>query len=87
MKIEITDGNATTLSGVSKRTGNDYELHLQKAYLHVSGGKYPESFEVMLPRDRQGKPYAIGMYEVNADSFEIRDSRLVFNNYLVPIKG
>ena len=88
-RIEIADTNVKRMKGTSKRTGNDYDMAMQEAYLH-KGGKYPEKFEVPLLKNDKGEfapPYAVGYYVPSAESYEVRDGRFSINAFelrLVP---
>jgi len=92
MKVEILTSELTLLSGKSKKTGNDYAMALQEAFLHRPGQKYPEKFEITLPRERQDSEgnwagYQPGMYELDmAQSVEVFGNRLSLRPVLVPVK-
>jgi hypothetical protein len=62
--VEILKALPRTLSGISKKTGNEYSFKVQEGYLH-SAEAYPEKFEFTLKDGENG--YQKGMYEL-ADS-------------------
>lgn len=68
MKIEIT-GTPKTRSGRSK-SGNDYSITTQQAYLH-NGNKYPTEMSIQIESERQS--YSFGMYELpmTSDNFYV----------------
>ncbi|PZU46447.1 MAG: hypothetical protein DI568_11585 [Sphingomonas sp.] len=73
VEIEIMD-DPITRSGVSKKTGNNYSITMQKAYLHNPNEKYPTSFEFFL---RNGEVFKPGRYTLGADAFYVdREGRL-----------
>lgn len=71
IRIEIASSKFETIKGKSKATGNDYEINKQEAFLHT-GGKYPDRFEISLPRDAGGvRPYAPGFYTLTPSSIVV----------------
>ena len=66
--VEITDEDVAERSGTSSRTGREYHLREQSAYLHT-GKKFPTEFQLVLPDDVPGGCYPIGFYELSGSSF------------------
>jgi len=66
--IEITDNNARSISGTSKKTGEPYSFSIQTAYLH-NGDHYPTKFEIVI--DSTKSPYQTGFYDLASDSVYI----------------
>lgn len=84
VEIEILD-DPVTRSGVSKKTGNNYSITTQKAYLHQDANKYPEAFEFFL---RAGEVFKPGRYTLSSSAFYIdREGRLALGieRGLVPL--
>ncbi|MCG2841916.1 G5P family DNA-binding protein [Sandaracinobacter sp. RS1-74] len=84
VEIEILD-DPVTRSGVSKKTGQDYSITTQIAYLHQGTNKYPQSFEFFL---RNGEVLKPGRYTLSADAFYVdRQGKLALGieRGLVPI--
>jgi len=65
---EITDNNARSISGTSKKTGEPYSFSIQTAYLH-NGDHYPTKFEIVI--DSTKSPYQTGFYDLASDSVYI----------------
>lgn len=60
--------------GVSKKSGNEYNIWFQEAFLHTAGSPYPEKFEFLV---RDGLVLGRGRYTVTDRCFFIdRDGRL-----------
>lgn len=73
VEIEIMD-DPVTRSGVSKKTGNNYTITTQVAYLHSASSKYPQKFEFFL---RSGEVMKHGRYTLSAEAFYVdREGRL-----------
>jgi hypothetical protein len=66
--VEITNPQARSISGISKKTGNEYSFKVQGGYLH-SADDYPEKFEYTL-RDGQ-VAYPKGFYELSDRSIYV----------------
>lgn len=64
---EITDTNVNVRTGVSGKTGQNYSIREQYAYMHKPGLTYPERIKVMLGDNKPA--YAIGNYDLHPDSF------------------
>lgn len=60
--IEISDVRLQEISGTSKGTGKPYCFFKQKAYLFVTGAKYPK--EIELSHD-DNKPLGVGRYQID----------------------
>lgn len=61
-------------TGVSRSSGQPYDIWFQEAYLHQPGVPYPEKFEFLL---RSGVVFSPGKYAVTARAFYVdRDGRL-----------
>jgi hypothetical protein len=69
------------ISGIGKTSGKPYSFFKQKCYAHI-GGAFPVEFEIMLDDARNA--YAVGKYDVDANSFEV-DARgnIAFGRTLV----
>jgi hypothetical protein len=89
IRIEIVSTDVSRMKGTSKKTGNAYDMAMQEAYLHT-GGRYPDKFELSVPKDEQGAfmgPYQPGFYVPSDDSYQVRDGRFGINSFelrLVP---
>lgn len=87
IQIEVLSANMRELKGVSKKTGNDYHMAMQEAYVH-SGGAYPDKIELPCIRnaDRTGYvPYPPGRYGLTAANFVVRDGRLMLDLQASPL--
>lgn len=71
LRIEIVSSSVQTKEGKSKRTGNDYVIHLQEAYLH-NGHAYPDRFDLS-PQVVDDKPvaYEPGFYTLAPGSIGV----------------
>lgn len=71
--VEIFDTAVETKKGKSQRTGNDYVLHQQEAYVH-NGHRFPERF-VIAPQLVEDKPvpYPVGKYVICPSSFKVSE--------------
>jgi len=87
MKIEVTSTTTNHIQGTSPKSGKSYSFHTQQAYVHgLTENPYPDAFEIVLDRDRDGKPYPKGMYQVDPKaSFKVFGGRLNFNPVLKPL--
>ncbi|MDG2938811.1 single-stranded DNA-binding protein [Bisgaard Taxon 10/6] len=54
-------------SGVSERTGKEWFIRTQEAYIDL-GGQFPVQFKVPLSKDQV--PYGVGQYYVHPTSFK-----------------
>ncbi len=80
--IEITDNNARSISGTSKKTGEPYNFSIQTEYLH-NGDHYPTKFEIVI--DSTKSPYQTGFYDLASDSVYInRLGKLDVSPKLIP---
>lgn len=73
VRIEIVSASIRSHKGKSQKTGNDYEMRMQEAYLH-NGHHYPERFEVPVPKNANGEflsPYEPGMYTLAPASIQV----------------
>jgi hypothetical protein len=60
--------------GVSRRTGNDYDIWFQTGYLHDESGHYPVKFEFLV---RDGVVLPKGKYTLTSKCFYVdQDGRL-----------
>ncbi len=60
--------------GTSKKSGNEYNIWFQEAYLHQAGGGYPQKFEFLV---RDGVVLPRGKYTLTDRCFYINnDGRL-----------
>lgn len=64
--IEIVSTQVRTRSGVSKRTGQQYSISEQAAYLH-SGQPYPTQISLTLENGQA--PYNVGNYDLHPSSY------------------
>ena len=55
-------------SGVSKKTGNEYDLWFQEAFLHRPGQPYPEKFEFLCG---SGVVFDKGRYAVMPEAIQV----------------
>lgn len=65
--IEIATQKVITRSGRSQRTGNNYSMREQEAFLHKPGQPYPDKIKITLGDDQP--PYTNGNYDLEPDSF------------------
>lgn len=65
--IEITSDATRTRSGTSGRTGRDYSIEEQDAWLHKPGQAYPDRICITLEKGQV--PYRPGNYNLAAESF------------------
>ncbi|MEL1264397.1 single-stranded DNA-binding protein [Pseudoxanthomonas putridarboris] len=71
IRIEVASAKFETIKGKSNKTGKDYEINRQEAFLH-KGGKYPDRFEITLPNDPLGvKPLSPGFYTLSSASIMV----------------
>ena len=84
IKVEIINTKVEEFKGTSKKSGNDFCIRKQTAYLHSSSNPYPQKFTISL--DDQA-PYNVGFYTLSDDSFEIDRNYggLSIKPYLIPI--
>lgn len=84
IKIEIQSTDIDTRSGRSLRTGRDYTIRSQEAYLHT-GKAYPELIKINL--DDKQAAYSPGLYTLSIESFyQGKFNSLAFKPVLVPLK-
>lgn len=69
MKIEIVSSEIREQAGTSQKTGKPYHIRKQQAFAHLEGQKYPVSFVLNVPNDRQ--PYTSGFYSIDETSFYV----------------
>lgn len=79
MKIQIKSTEVETIKGNSRATGKPYEIRKQGALFQ--NGDEVRKMNVMLGRDQS--PYAPGLYEVDASSFDVNNFGDLFINRLV----
>lgn len=86
IRIEIPSAQVRELKGTSQRTGKDYHICTQDAYLH-RGGRYPDKCEVPAVRnaDKTHTPYAPGMYCLTEAHLVVRDGRIIVDLYAAPL--
>lgn len=71
-------------SGKSKRTGNDYVMREQEAWVQMGDAPYPQKTKVML--DEGQSPYPVGKYQLHERSFSVGQyDRLECRPFLVPL--
>lgn len=81
--IEITDTTVQNRSGTSGRTGKNYSINEQTAYVHKPGQTYPEKIKINLENGQA--PYAQGNYNLAPGSFYIdKFGSLAVRPILVP---
>lgn len=86
IKIEITSQEVRVRSGTSKKSGNQYSLREQEAYLHKPGQQYPHPIKITL--DDNQPAYPVGVYELTPESFyPDRFGALAVRPRLVPVKA
>lgn len=86
IRIEIPTSQVRELKGTSQRTGKDYHIVTQDAYLH-RGGRYPDKCEVPALRnsDKTHTPYPAGMYTITHEHVVVRDGRIMIDLYAAPL--
>lgn len=87
IKIEVVSADMREIKGHSDRTGRDYHIATQEAYVH-RGGAYPEKIELPAIRkaDKSGfDPYPAGMYVMTLSNVVVRDGRLTLDFYAAPL--
>lgn len=65
--IEVLSTDVRVQKGVSKRTGNPYEICKQEIALHKPGSRYPDKGLITLEHERAA--YSVGFYEIDSSSF------------------
>jgi hypothetical protein len=84
--IEITSTEYTTRKGTSQRTGKEYSMNEQFAYMHRPNDPYPEKIKLTL--DNGQAPYAAGNYDLHHSSFSVgRFGGIEVRPVLVPRPG
>ena len=84
IKLEIKSTKRFNNSGVSKRTGKDYSIDSQQAYLHVENKAYPVECSVNLEPNQD--VYPIGYYDLTDDSIYVdRFNNLTLAPKLTPL--
>jgi len=83
-KIEITKTAVETISGKSKKTGNDFSFRKQQCWLHSPKEVYPSESEIIINDDMT--PYPVGFYVLcDTSVFVDRNGRLAINPILKPM--
>lgn len=81
--IEVTSQEVQNRAGTSQRTGKQYSINEQTAYVHRQGQPYPEKIKVTLGDQQQ--PYAVGNYDLHPDSYYVdKFGSLAVRPFLVP---
>lgn len=86
-KVVIYEEKVRKLSGVSNKTGKEYSMRLQEAYVQMPGKRHPRDFELTLEPDQ--KPYPAGTYylDYNENIYFDRFGNLVAGSpVLQPVK-
>ncbi len=69
LKVEIlSDSKVVERSGVSEKTGKDWHIKTQQAYIHL-GKPYPSEFKIKVPDGSE--PYPEGFYYLHPLSFKV----------------
>lgn len=87
IRIEVLSAHMRELKGTSRKTGNDYHMAMQEAYVHT-GNAYPDKIELPCIRnsDRTGYvPYPPGNYGLTIANFTVRDGRLLLDLQASPL--
>jgi len=69
--IEIESNEVAMKQGKAAKTGNDYCIRTQGAYLKLPHFKYPQALKITLPDDVPS--YPVGAYTVDPESFWINE--------------
>ena len=73
VQIEILSGPINR-AGTSKKTGSEYNIYVQKAYLHTPASPYPLAFDFLV---NAGQVFTVGRYTLSAEAFVVgQDGRL-----------
>lgn len=73
VQIEILSGPINR-AGTSKKTGTEYNIYVQKAYLHTPSSPYPLAFDFLV---NAGQVFAVGRYTLSVNAFVVgQDGRL-----------
>lgn len=72
IKVQIGNEPLKVRDGVSKTSGNPYQIRKQIAWAHMPGNQYPLQILIFISKDKA--PYAPGEYK-------ILPSSLVVNQY------
>lgn len=87
IKVTVYELKTKKISGVSKKTGEDYSFCVQEAYIHLVDAEtgnvrpHPQRIEFML--DNENKAYSPGDYVLAPESIQLsREGRLVINPVL-----
>ncbi|WP_193076136.1 single-stranded DNA-binding protein [Pseudomonas sp. FME51] len=82
--FEIHSTFVNERTGKSARTGNDYKLREQEAWVQIGDAPYPQKTKVML--DEGQAAYAPGKYMLHERSFSIgKYDSLQCQPFLVPL--
>lgn len=80
VKIEIVSTTVNEKAGTAKRTGKQYHIREQGAYVHVldEAGK-PARYPVacVVPLEEDAPPYQPGMYQIDPRSVYVGDFQRV----------
>jgi len=69
--IEIESTEVAMKQGKAAKTGNDYCIRTQGAYLKLPHFKYPQALKITLPDDVPS--YPVGTYTLDTESFWINE--------------
>ncbi len=86
VKVEIHDATVDERRGKSQRTGNDYVMRSQEAWVQIGNAPYPQKIKLRL-EDGQSA-YAVGNYQLHDRSFSVgKYGDLEVAPFLVPIQS
>lgn len=70
IRVEIKPSQETVdrRSGTSSKTGKEYSIIEQRAYVHL-GADYPQQIKINLEEGQP--PYRAGMYQLSLDSLDV----------------
>lgn len=80
LRVEISSADVVTKSGVSKRTGNQYSIREQEAWVHTcdkEGRVRPHPERVVLSLEDNQPPYPPGSYTICPSSFFVDRFRML----------
>lgn len=70
LKVTVKDSNIEVKRGTSRKTGREYAIHEQAAFVTLPNG---ETRRITLSHEEGDKPLPVGVYEPAASAFWVGD--------------
>lgn len=84
LTIEVVSKELEYISGKSKKSGNDFELYKQSAYMHLPNKAYPVEISFVVKKDQA---YQVGLYAIDNDSYYVDGFKnIALNLVLKPVQ-